>query len=369
MGKCNKIFVGMDVHKDSIEIALAEEGAQGEVRRYGRIGGDLQSLAKAVRKLQSHGAPLHFVYEAGPCGYGIYRYLTGKRLSCDVVAPSLTPRRPGERIKTDRRDGEKLARLARAGELSPVYVPDGRDEAIRDLVRAREDAKVGERRARQQLKALLLRQDIRYVGKSAWTSAHLRWLAGVKLPHPAQQVAFQEYVEAVTEGTQRVDRLTRAITEQINHWRWLPVLEALQALRGIQLVHAVTLVAEIGSFARFDNPRELMGFLGLVPSEHSSAEHRRQGAITKAGNSHVRRALIEAAWQYRQPARVSRIIAQRQTGLPKPIRDIAWKAQLRLCGRFRRLAARRLNRNKVVVAIARELAGFVWAIAREVKLN
>src|SRR3989442_6366954 len=284
-----------------------------------------------------------------------------------VVSPWMTTKKAADGVKTDGRDGMKLARLARAGELEPIYVPDELDEAMRDLVRAREDAVSMQRQARQRLQALLLRNEIRYVGRSSWTQAHRRWIAQLKLPNPAQQIAFEEYVQAVEEAEQRLGRLAAAIKAQLEHWRWRPVVEALQALRGVSAIHAVRIVAELGDFQRFDSPRKLMGYLGLIPSEDSSGPRRRQGSITKAGNSSARRALIEAAHTYMHPARVSWVIARRQSGLAKTVCDIAWKAQLRLCARFRRLAARRLPRNKIIVAVARELSGFVWAIARQTK--
>ena len=366
MHQRSTIHVGLDVHKDSIEIALADGTQGGEVRHYGRIGGDLASLDRAVRQLGGSARSLIFTYEAGPCGYAIYRHLIAQGHACQVVAPSLTPRRPGERIKTDRRDCIKLARLARAGELTTVRVPDAQDEAIRDLVRARADAVRNQRDARHRLKALLLRQEIRYVGKTAWTPAHERWLATVKLPHPAQQIVFQEYLDSVRQSSQRIVRLTQSLHDAVMQWRWQPVVQALQALRGVQLVNAATLVAEIGDIQRFAHPRQLMAYLGLVPGEHSSGAHRRQGSITKTGNAHARVALIEAAWQYRLPARITPIIAKRQQGVQEPIRALAWKAQQRLCGRYRKLAARQLHKNKIVTALARELTGFVWAIVREV---
>jgi transposase len=284
-----------------------------------------------------------------------------------VVSPSMTPRRAGDRVKTDRRDCLMLARLARAGELQPIYVPDAKDEAMRDLVRTREDAVCMQRQARQRLQALLLRNEIRYVGKTAWSAAHRRWIAHLKLPDAAQQIAFEEYVGAVEEAGARLERLAQAIGAQLEHWRWRPLVGALQALRGISVIHAVRIVAELGDLTRFVSARKLMGYLGMIPSEDSSGSRRRQGSITKAGNSSARRALIEAAWAYAHPARVSWVIARRQTGLAKNITDLAWRAQLRLCARFRRLAARGLNRNKIVVAIARELSGFVWAIGQSVK--
>src|SRR5687768_5222677 len=364
MNKSSTVYVGMDVHKDSIEIALADAA---EVRRYGQVAGDASAVDRVVRKLRSAHRDLVFVYEAGPCGFWIQRRLVKQRLACMVVSPSMTPRRPGERLKTDRRDAVKLARLARAGELTPIYVPDERDEAMRDLVRAREDAVAMQRQARQRLQALLLRNEIRYPKRTTWTAAHRRWIAHIKLPQAPQQIAFEEYVQAVQEANARLERLTAAITSALEAWRWKPVVEALQALRGIRVLHAIRIVAELGDLSRFDSPRQLMGYLGLIPSENSSGQRRRQGSITKAGNSSARRALVEAAHVYRFPARVSRGIACRQSGIDPKFCAIAWKAQLRLCTRFRRLLARGLNRNKVVVAIARELSGFVWAIARAVK--
>lgn len=365
MKKSSKVFIGMDVHKESIDVSIAPVG--GEVRRVGTIGGDRVSLVKMIRKLQSAGGERMFVYEAGPCGFWIYRELAQLGECCMVVSPSLIPKRSGEHVKTDRRDSERLASLARAGELAPIHVPDLRDEAVRDLVRARDDALITQRRARQQLKALLLRNEIRYVGKSSWTAPHRRWLSELKLPEPAQQIAFEEYIDAIAVATTRIERLVRAIEHEVALWRFAPVVAALQAMRGIQFLHAVTLVSELGDLTRFASARQLMAYLGLVPRESSSGQQRWQGSITKAGNSYARRALIEAAWAYRHPARVTRIIATRQTGLPKAACDIAWRAQLRLTARYRRLSGRHLNHNKVVVALARELAGFVWAVGQAVR--
>jgi transposase len=363
--KSSKLFVGMDVHKESIDISLAE--VDGEVRHYGGIGGDSAALMKAVRKLESLGKTLVFIYEAGPCGYTIYRNLVQRAHECWVVAPSETPRRGRDRIKTDRRDSLKLAGLARAGELTPIYVPDADDEAMRDLVRAREDMVVMQRQVRQRLGALLLRNDIRYAGKTAWTEAHRRWIARLEVPGGPRRIAFEEYVGAVKDTTERVQRMTKSIEQQLPAWRWQPMVGALQAFRGIQQLHAARIVAELGDLNRFAHPRELMAYLGMIPTENSSGPRHRQGAITKAGNSSARKALVEAAWAYQRHAAVSPIIARRQAGLPKAAIDIAWKAQLRLCARFKRLHARGVQKNKVVVAIARELAGFVWAVGQHVK--
>ena len=363
--KENSTFIGMDVHKNSIDIAIAPKGRKAQVRHYGKIDGTLAALDKVVRKLVSQGDRPHFVYEAGPCGYQIYRHLTAKGFDCSVVAPSMVPKQSGNRIKNDRRDSLMLARLHRAGELTAVYVPVAEDEAIRDLSRAREDAKGDEKKSKQRLLAFLLRSGHRYSGRSPWSQAHMRWLADIKMVHPSQQIVLQEYIDTLSHCTLRLQRLTEQIRQLLPQWRLFPVVQALQSLRGVSLIVAATTVAEIGDFKRFQNPEELMNYLGLVPSEHSSGEKTRRGSITKAGNSHVRRMLVEAAWAYRFRARVSRALLKRQEGLPQEIRDIAWKAQVRLCARYRHLWAKGKVKQVVTTAIARELCGFIWAIANE----
>lgn len=360
------MFVGLDVHKESIDVALAPSGL-GEVRSYGRIAGDLEAVDRTIGRLGISRARLNIVYEAGPCGYALYRHLARKGIRCSVVAPSMIPKRSGDRIKTDRRDAINLARLHRAGELTAVFVPGPEDEAIRDLSRAREDAVKASKRARQQLSALLLRQNIRYTGKKTWTQAHQRWLAHIAMPQPVQQIVFQEYLHAVEEAHQRIERLTDQLRQSTESWRMAPVAEALQALRGVSLIAAASILSELGDLTRFDKPRQLMAFLGLVPSQYSTGSHLRLGHITKTGNSHARRMLVEAAWAYRFGARVSRGLRDRQENQPQAIRDIAWKAQTRLCGKYRRLLAKGKIKQVITTAIARELIGFIWAIAREVK--
>jgi len=362
------LYIGLDVHKESIAVAYAADERDAEVISLGTIGTRQCDIDKLLRQLTSKSPHLAFAYEAGPCGYALYRYLTKKGLTCWVVAPSLIPKKAGDRVKTDRRDAIALARLMRSGDLTPVYVPEVQDEAIRDLTRAREDAIHDLKAAKYRLKAFLLRQDIRYEGKANWGPAHLRWLAEVVCPTPAQQIVFQEYVRAVSEHHDRLQRLDTELKDQAQAWRLYPVVEAIQALRGVQFTVAVTTLAELGDLTRFDNPRQLMSYLGLTPSEYSSGAQRRQGGITKAGNTHARRALIEGAWSYRYGAKVSRHLQLRLEKLPKPIQDTAWKAQVRLCKRYRQLTAKGKHPNQVVVAIAREMAAFLWAIARQVPL-
>lgn len=299
----------------------------------------------------------------------MHRYLTGKGFACQVIAPSLIPRKPGDKIKTDRRDAVTLARLLRSGDLTAVYVPSVEDEAIRDLCRARDAARVTMKEAKLRLKAFLLRLGLHYVGRADWTAAHLRDLAKVVCPTPAPQIVFQESVRAVDEQVDRLGRLETELREAAPRWRLYPVVQALQALRGVQWLVAITVVAELGDLTRFDNPRQLAAYVGLIPSEYSSGSTRRQGGITKAGNGRARRALIEAAWAYRYPAKVSAHIQQRIEALPKALQDIRWKAQVRLCQRFRRLTARGKHANVAVTAIARELIAFMWALAKAVPVS
>jgi transposase len=369
MAQPTPLFVGLDVHKDSIAVAHAQGRSADAPVFVGTIGTRQADLDQLVRRLQSKTADLVFAYEAGPCGYVLHRYLTGQGFTCQVVAPSLIPKKPGDKVKTDRRDAIELARLLRNGDLTRVYVPSVDDEAMRDLCRARDAARLTRKNAKLRLKAFLLRLGRRYEGRADWNEAHRRYLAKVVCPTPAQQIVFQESVRAVDEQVDRLARLEAERLERAPAWRLYPVVQALQALRGVQFLVAITVVAELGDLTRFANPRQLAAFVGLIPSEYSSGSARRQGGITKAGNGRARRALVEGAWAYRHPAKVSQHIQTRIDGLPKPIQDLGWKAQVRLCKRFRRLVARGTHPNVAVTAIARELIAFMWAIAKEVPIT
>ena len=359
-------YVGLDTHKETIAVAVAD-ALGGKVRYYGEIANTPEAIQKLVKQLCPDGEVISFCYEAGPCGYEIYRQISQLGHYCSVVAPSLIPTKPGERVKTDRRDSEKLSRLDRAGELTPVWVPDQDQEAMRDLTRAREDMKGLERITKQRLNAFLLRYGRIYEsGKSRWTQAHFRWMEGLKFDVTVQQIVFQEYVDAVKQAEARVAGLEKEMEKALEHWVLAPVVEALMALRGIKLITAMTVMAELGDITRFDSPRQLMSFLGLVPSEASSGLTRRRGGITKTGNSHVRRVLVESGWCYRFPARKTAHLQRRAEKCSDEVQAIAWKAQKRLCGRYTHLLGRGKLKVQVCTAVARELVGFIWAIACEV---
>jgi transposase len=359
----------LDVHNDSIAVSLAPSDAT-EVRRYGILGGTHDDVFKLLKKLAAAhpGHLLRCVYEAGPRGYPLCRCIRAHGHECWIVAPSKIPRKPGDRVKTDRRDADQLARLSRAGELTAIHVPDPPDEAVRDLIRARYQVKKHQHRARQQLKMFLLRHNIRYAGAKPWTPAHLRFLATVKMPFAEQQWAFQEMVQVITEATARLERYDTEIERVVAGWRWEPVVRALMSLRGLARLSAATLVAELGDCHRFQTAGQLMGYLGLVPSEDTTSDDRQQGGITKMGNGIARRVLIEAAWQYQRPARISRGLLARQEGLPPAVTDAAWAAQSRLHHRYLHLTGRLHKKSQVAAAaLGRELAGFVWAIGRAVR--
>jgi len=355
-------YVGMDVHKERITVAIAKAGTEGPLQ-YGEIVNSAEAIQKLSKKMRAQGEEVLFCYEAGPCGYSIYRQLKNMGYDCMVVAPSLIPRKAGDRIKTDRRDAVTLARLCRAGELTAVWVPDKEQEAVRDLTRTREDMKKMEQHARQRLGAFLLRHDRIYPGKTTWTQKHFLWMEGLSFEHPSQQIVFQEYIDAVKYARSRVQSLEQQMITVLETWSMKEVVIALMALRGVKLVAAMTVVAEIGDISRFESARQLMAHLGLVPSEHSSGQMKKRGGITKSGNGHVRRVLVEAGWCYRYPARKTTDLRQRAEKTSAEVQEIAWKAQKRLCSRYQYLLLRGKLKVEVCTAVARELAGFIWAIA------
>ena len=357
-------YVGFDVHKDTIAVGVADEGQQ--PRYLKTISHDLHAVEKLIHELRQKGkVQLKVCYEAGPTGFVLARRLLAWGIECQVVAPSLIPKGSGDKIKTDKRDAVRLARLLRAGELTAVKIPDERDEAIRDLCRARTDAVEDLRRLRQQLKAFLLRNGYRYMGKSSWTQGHMRYLRELAVNHPAQKAILEESIQSIEAAVARVARLEGHLEEVVAQWDKRPVVEALQCLRGVAFLAATVMVSELGELGRFEHPRQLMAFLGLVSSEHSSGNKVRQGSITKCGNRHARLFLIEAAHHYRQPPKVSKELSRRQEGQSRRVREMAWEAQNRLHRRTWKLMARGVMVPKVVVAVARELVGFIWAISRE----
>jgi transposase len=356
--------IGLDTHKDTVEVSVAIAGREDPELR-GEIKNRPKAIAKLVARLNEEfdGEVLLFCYEAGPCGYGLYRQLIALGHDCQVVAPSLVPQKPGDRIKTDRRDARKLARALRSGDLTAVWVPDDEQEAMRDLTRARGDFKVLERKARQQLNAYVLRHGHAWPSnRTRWTKTHYHWLESLRFTHDWQQVVLQEYIEAARAASERVADMTAQMERLLPQWSMAPVVDALIALRGIDKLAAMVLLSELGDISRFDSPRQLMAFLGLVPSEHTSGSRRRQGAITKTGNSHARRMLVECAWSYRFPARQTMHLKRKAKNAPAEARAIAWKAQKRLCGRYCSLLLAGKNTKQTTVAIARELSGFIWDI-------
>jgi transposase len=364
-----KYHIGLDVHKNSVVIALAKSGNR-EPEHYGKWGGSTLSaergLLKLMKKLGVSKDEIQICYEAGPTGFVLARRLIRLGYHCIVVAPSAVPKSSGEKIKTDRRDARKLARLLRAGELKGIHIPDVTDEAIRDLARARTDASEDRARAKKQLLMFLLRNGLTYSGKSNWTQAHMNYLRGLTMPSPAQQIVLEEAILAIDAANERIARLEAHMKEQLETWERKPFVKALMAFRGFDVVAAMVVISELGDLSRFKHPRQLMAYVGLVPSEGSSGEKRRQGAITKCGNSHARWMLIECASHNSYSPKVSEQLSRRQAGQSREVRAISWRAQQRLNYRFRSLSARRLNRNKVVVAVARELLAFIWELHHQV---
>lgn len=356
------IFVGLDAHKSTIAVGLARAGREkGEYLH--EIPNDRKSIDSLLKRFK--GERVHFCYEAGPTGYGLYHYLQAGGFSCDVVAPSLTPQKRGDRIKTDRRDAVKLATLSRAGELTAITVPDTEQESVRDVTRAREDAKKAEKTAKLTLGSFLLRHGKRWDGKSNWTAGHFAWLRMLKFPYVHQQIVFEDYLVAVERCGQRVLFLEEQLRSIYESWQYKPICDALMALRGVQLITAMTIIAELGDLRRFSTARELMAYLGLVPTESTTGDSVRRGSITKAGNSHVRRLLVESAWSYRLPPRRTKDWMARAKNAPQSVQDIAWKAMVRLNKRYWKLTNRKLRPQKIVIAVARELAGFIWAVGQE----
>jgi len=360
----SEAFVAFDTSKLSNAVAIAEGGRTGEVRFLGEIETTEAAVVRLLKKLAGKYAQLTLCYEAGPTGYGLYRLIKRLGHDCIVVAPSLIPKKAGDRVKTNRRDALDLARQLRAGELTAVWVPDARHEAMRDLTRARAAAVDDLKSKRQQVLSLLLRQGLHYPGKRTWTKAHMNWLASQKLEHAEQRIAFEEMLLAVRQAAERIARLEAAIRAAVPDWSLSPVVTALMAMRGFDLVAASAFLAEVGDLTRFRSARELMGYLGLTPSEHSTGAKVKRGGITKAGNGRARRVLVECSWSYRHPPRVGKDKLAKVAAAPPAAQEIAWKAQSRLSGRYRALARRGKRPTVVVTAIARELAGFIWAVNR-----
>lgn len=360
-------YIGLDTHKDTISVGVAEAG-RGEAVYEREIANEPRKVFKLVEHLHQRyeGQELLWCYEAGPCGYVLYHQLMELGEECQVVAPSKTPRKPGDRVKTDRRDALILARQLRSGDLTAVWVPDAEQEAMRDLTRTRDDFKAQEQKARQQLNAFVLRHGHHWpTDKTRWTCTHYSWLESLTFEHPWLQIVLQEYIDAVKAAKERVATITDQMMKVLPQWSLAPVVDCLVALRGIDKISAMVLLAELGDISRFDSPKQLMAYLGLVPSEHSSGKRRRQGAITLTGNSRARRALVESAWSYRFPARKTKHLKRKEADASEEAKDIAWKAQKRLCGRYRTLVQAGKNTKLVCVAIARELVGFVWDIVRQ----
>jgi transposase len=371
VGDYSEAFVAFDTSKLRNAVAIAEAGRSGEVRFLGEIDSTAAATGKLVRKLAGKYDRLAFCYEAGPTGYGLYRQITGLGHECLVAAPSLIPKKAGDRVKTNRRDALGMVKQFRAGDLTAVWVPDPRHEAMRDLTRARLAAVEDLREKRQQVLSLLLRLGLHYPGaktgtKKTWTRAHLDWLARQKLAHAEQRIAFEEMLLAVRQARERIARLEAAIRDAVPDWSLAAVVEGVMAMRGIDLVTATAFLAEIGDLSRFRTPRELMAYLGLVPSEHSTGDKVRRGAITKAGNRRARRLVVESAWSYRHPPRVGKKKQDRVAAAPQAVREIAWKVQHRLYRRYRALIRKGKHKTVVITAIARELCGFIWAIHREI---
>jgi transposase len=365
-------YIGLDVHKDSIAIAYALAGSRREPTYHGQCGGSNLAAERALRalakKLGVAFKELKVCYEAGPTGFVLARRLRQLGLECVLMSPSKTSRKPNEKVKTDKRDAKNIAKLYRNGDITEVRVPPALDEAVRDVCRARTDASNDLSRAKQRLNSFLLRNGIRYSGKARWTPAHMRYLRELALPCPVQKIVLEEYIQGVDSSLQRVERLADRMKLLLADWEWKPVVEALMACRGFQEVAAMTVISELGDLRRFDHPRKLMAFLGLVPDEHTTGTKRRQGSITRCGNSHARWMLVECSQHYRKSPKVGAVLARRQEGQAKEVRELSWRMQNRLHTRYVKLRARGKRDNKVIVAIARELCGFIWELQNKLNL-
>lgn len=364
-----KLYIGLDVHKDSIRCGIAHAG-RSEPEVYAKWGGANLSvergLNKLLKKFELTKDQVAICYEAGPTGFVLARRLLQLKYDCIVIAPSKIPHKSGDKVKTDRSDCRKLARHHRSGDLTAVHIPPCHDEAVRDLGRARTDASEARRKCKQQLSMFLLRNGVRYTGKSAWTQGHMNYLRRYKFNDPSQQVVLEEYLMAIDAAEERIKRIEQHMENQLEDWDRKPYVDALMAFRGFKTVAAMTIISELGDLSRFPHPRQLMGYLGVVSEEESSGSKRRQGSITKCGNGHARWMLIECATHYQYDAKVSETLSRRQAGQSREVKAISWRAQNRLCYRFRRLSARRMHRNKVVVAVARELIAFIWELHHQV---
>lgn len=357
-------FVGLDVHKASVSIAVAEGGVGQDVHHLGSIAHDVPRIIKRLLTLGS-AEHLRVAYEAGPTGFGLWRALRAAGIHCEVIAPSKTPVRPGDRVKTDRRDAEKLASFLRSGQLQPIEVPDEQREALRNVARLRFDAVIARHTARQQLSSFLLHQGRHWTMKSSWTRRHMDWIRSQRFESGALRFVLEEYLHEVLHTDLRVERITEKLVECAQAPQFAPMMRALQALRGVSSIVAATIVAEIGDLRRFATAAKFMSYLGLTPSEHSSGSTVKRGAITKAGNSNARRVLVEAAWCAQRRPSMSAALKKRQAGLDPAILLIAEKAQTRLYKRFWSLMRRGKTRQTAIVAIARELSGFIWAIGQQ----
>lgn len=368
-----KHYIGLDVHKESIAIAHIHSGSRGDATFHGTCGGSNLAAERALRKLAKQlGVKLQDLsvcYEAGATGFVLGRRLIQLGVECVLCSPSKTERKPGEKIKTDKRDAQKLAKLYKNGDITPVRIPPELDEAVRDVCRARTDATDDLARAKQRLNSFLLRHGFRYSGKARWTPAHMRYLRDLTMPTDAQKVVLEAYIQSIDMSQSRVNELKEKLIALLQDWEWKPVVEALMGCKGFQEVAAMTIISELGDLRRFGNPRKLMAFVGLVPSEHSSGGTRRQGAITKCGNSHARWMLVECAQHFRRAPKISGTLTDRQSGLPRQVKELSWRMQNRLNKRYIKLKMRGKQENKCIVAVARELAAFIWELQNKCDLT